>query len=105
PVSGQPELKATPAAIASVGYRARGFLLTRRQVAMPEGWWWARAAITGGWGAQFATADSSRAVALTVRGLIQSEALSGCELAEYADHARDRYRCAVYDGDRLVACL
>ncbi|RUP13248.1 MAG: nitrate reductase, partial [Methylobacterium sp.] len=105
PVSGQPELKATPAAIASVGYRGRGFLLTRRQVAMPEGWWWARAAITGGWGAQFATADSSRAVALMVRGLIQSEALSGCELAEYADHTRNRYRCAVYDGDRLVACL
>ena len=99
PVSGQPELKATPAAIAPVAYRARGFLLSRRQVAMPEGWWWARAAITGGWGAQFATHDSSRAVALMVRGLIQSEALSGCELAEYADHARDRYRCAVYDGD------
>jgi assimilatory nitrate reductase catalytic subunit len=29
-------------------------------------------------------------VALTMRGLFQ-----GCELAEYADHARGRYRCAV----------
>ncbi len=105
PVSGQPELKATPAAIEPVAYRARGFLLSRRQVALPDGWWWARAAITGGWGLQFATDASSRAVALMVRGLIQSEALSGCELAEYADPARDRYRCAVYDGPRLVACL
>ena len=42
---------------------------------------------------------------MMMRGLIRSEALSGCELAEYADHARDRYRCAVYDGARLVACL
>ena len=105
PVSGQPELKATPAAIAPVAYRARGFLLSRAQVTPPEGWWWARAAITGGWGVQFATQDSSRAVALMMRGLIQSEALPGCELAEYADHARDRYRCAVYDGTRLVASL
>ncbi len=105
PVSGQPELKATPAAIAPLAYRARGFLLSRAQVDLPEGWWWARAAITGGWGVQFATQDSSRAVALMMRGLIQSEALPGCELAEYADHARDRYRCAVYDGTRLVASL
>ena len=66
---------------------------------------WARAAITGGWCVQFATAASSSAVALMVRGLIQSEALAGYELAEYADHARDRYRCAVYDGSRLVASL
>jgi assimilatory nitrate reductase catalytic subunit len=105
PVSGQPELKATPAALEPVAYRARGYLLSRRQVALPEGWWWARAAITGGWGVQFATAASSSAVALMVRGLIQSEALAGFELAEYADHARDRYRCAVYDGARLIACL
>ena len=40
-----------------------------------------------------------------VRGLIQSDALAGCELAEYADHARDRYRCAVYVGPTLVASL
>ena len=83
----------------------RGFLLTRRQVALPEGWWWARAAITGGWGLQFATQDGSRAAALMMRGLIQSAALHGYELAEYADHARDRYRCAVYDGRTLIASL
>ena len=105
PVSGQPELKATPAMIAPVSYRARGFLLTRHQVPLPQGWWWARAAITGGWGVQFATPDGSREVALMMRGLIQSDALRGYELAEYADHARDRYRCAVYDGQRLVASL
>ncbi|GJD90793.1 Nitrate reductase [Methylobacterium hispanicum] len=100
PVSGQPELKATPASVAPVAYRARGYLLTREGVAPPEGWWWARAAVTGGWGLLFATQEGSRAVAMLMRGLFQ-----GYELAEYADHARGRYRCAVYDGERLVACL
>ncbi|MDP4024316.1 nitrate reductase [Methylobacterium sp. NEAU 140] len=105
PVSGQPELKATPAAAAPVAYRTRGLLLSRGQVALPEGWWWARAAIAGGWGVQFATQEGSREVALTVRGLMRTDALRGLELAEYADHARDRYRCAVYDGQTLVAYL
>ncbi|MGC5780705.1 molybdopterin-dependent oxidoreductase [Methylobacterium sp. NFXW15] len=102
PVSGQPELKATPAAIEAVAYRARGFVLSRNLVRVPEGWWWARAAISGGWGVQFATHDGSREVALALRGLIQG---AGFQLAEYADHARGRYRCAVYDGASLVASI
>ena len=102
PVSGQPELKATPAAIAAVSYRARGFVLSRGAVPMPEGWWWAKAAIPGGWGVQFATQDGSREVALALRGLVQG---AGYQVAEYADHARGRYRCAVYDGARLVASI
>ena len=100
PVSGQPELKATPAAIRAVAYRARGYLLSRESAAPPPGWWWARAAVAGGWGLLFATRDGSRETAMLMRGLFQ-----GYELAEYADHARGRYRCAVYDGARLVACL
>jgi len=100
PVSGQPELKATPAALSPAPYRSRGFLLTRAEHTPPAGWWWARATVEGGSGLQFATQESSRAVALTMRGLFQ-----GLELAEYADHARGHYRCAVYDGNRLVACL
>ncbi|GJD80149.1 nitrate reductase [Methylobacterium gregans] len=100
PVSGQPELKATPASVAPVAYRARGYLLTREGIAPPEGWWWARAAVTGGWGLLFAAQEGSREIAMLMRGLFQ-----GYELAEYADHARGRYRCAVYEGQRLVACL
>ena len=102
PVSGQPELKATPAAIEAVAYRARGFVLSREAVPVPEGWWWAKAAVPGGWGVQFATQDGSREVALALRGLVQG---AGYQLAEYADHARGRYRCAVYDGARLVASI
>ncbi|WP_336486825.1 molybdopterin-dependent oxidoreductase [Methylobacterium nigriterrae] len=100
PVSGQPELKATPARIRPVAYRSRGFLLTREPLAAPSGWWWARAAIQGGSGLQFAAQDGSREIALLMRGAFQ-----GLELAEYADHARGRYRCAVYREGRLVASL
>ena len=100
PVSGQPELKATPAGITAVPYRNRGFLLTRREHTLPQGWWWARATVQGGSGLQFATQESSREVALMMRGLFQ-----GHDLAEYADHARGRYRCAVYADEQLVACL
>ncbi|MGU3540906.1 molybdopterin-dependent oxidoreductase [Methylobacterium sp. A54F] len=100
PVSGQPELKATPAAIGPVAYRSRGFLLTRGQTPAPAGWWWARATIANGSALLFATQEGSREIALAVRGLFQ-----GHEIAEYADHARGRYRCAVYEGERLVAAL
>ena len=100
PVSGQPELKATPACAEAVAYRSRGFLMTRAAHAAPAGWWWARATIAGGSMLQFATNDGSREVMLAMRGAFQ-----GLEIAEYADHARGRYRLAAYEDGRLVACL
>ena len=100
PVSGQPELKATPSAIEAVAYRSRGYLLTRTPLTPPAGWWWARATVAGGSGLLFATQEGSRELALAVRGLFP-----GQELAEYVDHARGLYRCAVYADGRLVAAL
>ena len=100
PVSGQPELKATPARIAPVLFRSRGFLLTREAYTPPPGWWWARATIVGGSGLIFATDEGSREVALLTRGHFP-----GCEIAEYSDHARDLYRLAAFRDGRLVACL
>ncbi|GMA73880.1 hypothetical protein GCM10025880_02970 [Methylorubrum aminovorans] len=100
PVSGQPELKATPASVEAVAYRSRGYLLTRDIQAAPAGWWWARATVQGGSGLIFATQEGSREMALSVRGLFP-----GHELAEYVDHARGLYRCAVYRGDQLIAAL
>ncbi|WP_232630895.1 nitrate reductase [Methylobacterium sp. Leaf118] len=100
PVSGQPELKATPASIEAVTYRSRGYLLTRAPLAAPAGWWWARATVSGGSGLLFATQEGSREMALAMRGLFP-----GLELAEYVDHARGLYRCAVYTEGRLVAAL
>ncbi|GJE28977.1 nitrate reductase [Methylobacterium organophilum] len=100
PVSGQPELKATPAALEAVAFRSRGYLITREPQAAPQGWWWARATVQDGSGLIFATQDGSREIALALRGAFQ-----GLDIAEYSDHGRGLYRLAAYDGARLVASL
>jgi assimilatory nitrate reductase catalytic subunit len=45
PHSGQPEAKATPAAIAPVSFSLRGFVRTRHPLTFPQATWWARAAV------------------------------------------------------------
>ena len=50
PFSGQPEVKATPAAIEPVAFRYRGFLLARERVALPADTWWARVTLATGAG-------------------------------------------------------
>ena len=61
PFSGQPEMKATPVSIAPYEYVFRGFVLSRKALALPPSLWWARAAVSGGYGYLFAdNADLSR---------------------------------------------
>ena len=49
PFSGQPENKATPAAIAPYEYVFRGFALSRKPLELPAHAWGARVAVTGGY--------------------------------------------------------
>jgi assimilatory nitrate reductase catalytic subunit len=44
PYSGQPEAKATPAAIAPVEFKMRGFIRSRQPIALPNATWWTRLA-------------------------------------------------------------
>ena len=99
PVSGQPELKATPAALAPVAFARRGFALARGPIpAPPEGWWWVRVSVEGGAGLLFACdagADESAAFL---------DALApGTERAAY--RTREAYRGAAYADGRLAACV
>jgi assimilatory nitrate reductase catalytic subunit len=48
PFSGQPEAKATPAAIVAVSFSLRGFTRTRQAITLPEGTWWARVSVADG---------------------------------------------------------
>jgi assimilatory nitrate reductase catalytic subunit len=48
PHSGQPEAKATPAAIAPVVFSMRGFARTRVLLAFPPGTWWVRTTVADG---------------------------------------------------------
>ncbi|RXT56483.1 nitrate reductase [Bosea sp. Tri-44] len=100
PFSGQPEMKATPAAIAPVSFRSRGFLLGAEDFALPEGSWWTRVAVESGQGRLFATqADAAEIMQL-------AHAVFGPEgLLEMVDAERGLYRCAVIRDGRLTAAL
>jgi assimilatory nitrate reductase catalytic subunit len=98
PFSGQPESKATPAAITPVALPWAGFVLSRTPLAFPAGTWWARVAITGGVGYLFATATEPHRWAE-----IAKKMFAGCEQAEYVDHGL--YRLAAFTGHRLDGAL
>jgi assimilatory nitrate reductase catalytic subunit len=101
PYSGQPESKATPAAIVPVAFAYRGFVMARRAIALPHPNWWARTTIAGGYGYLLATNDDSAAWRKTARGLSGENA----EWCEYADAPRGIYRAAAFLEGRLDICL
>ncbi len=100
PYSGQPENKATPAAIEACAYTQRGFVLSRAPLTFPDETWWARVAVTGGYGYLFASNEEPE------RWQAWLDADSDMiELAEYADKARGIYRAAIFKNDRIDLCL
>jgi assimilatory nitrate reductase catalytic subunit len=104
PHSGQPEAKATPAAIAPVAFASRGFALTRRSVALPPATWWARVAVAGGTGYLVATNDTLVAWREAARTLL-GRGVETVEFAEYIDIPSGLYRVAAFAEGRLEACL
>jgi assimilatory nitrate reductase catalytic subunit len=99
PFSGQPEAKATPVAIAPYDYVFRGFVLSRKELVLPENLWWARAAISGGYGYLFAdNGDLSHWPAWL-------KAHGGDDVAEYTDVGGGVYRAASFAGEQLEMCL
>jgi assimilatory nitrate reductase catalytic subunit len=101
PVSGQPEVKATPARIEPVEFGYRGFVLTRHRLDLPAGTWFARLAVAGGHGLLFAT-DQPPAIWHNLAHCLMPE---NAELAEYTDQRRGLVRIAAFRADRLDACI
>ncbi len=101
PHSGQPELKATPAAISPVEFLSQGFALSARPVAFPPDSWWTRVAIAGGFGYSLASNDG-----ISVwREVVERMFTAGAERAEYAEEARGAYRVAAFVDGRLDGAL
>jgi assimilatory nitrate reductase catalytic subunit len=100
PFSGQPELKATPAAIAPVTFPYRGFVLTRRKITLSEGTWWVKVAVAGGFGFLFASTENPEGWSEFARSLFAED-----EIAEYADVSRAVYRIAGFRDGRLDGAL
>jgi assimilatory nitrate reductase catalytic subunit len=99
PFSGQPEMKATPVAIAAYEYVFRGFVLSRQELALPQNLWWARATIPGGYGYLFAdNGDLPRWPAWL-------KAQGADDVAEYSDVGSGVYRAASFAGERLDTCV
>ncbi len=104
PHSGQPEAKATPAAIAPAAFVSRGFALMRHAAVLPASAWWARVAVVGGTGYLLATdapVDTWRGAA----GSLLRQGVEPIELAEYIDIPRGLYRVAAFAQGRLEGCL
>lgn len=100
PFSGQPEMKATPVAIAPAAYRFEGFVLSREAFLLPEQSWWARLAVQGGEGRLFATDAAVDAMAALMRERFGAEGLT-----ELIDRDGGSYRCAVLRDGQLQAAL
>ena len=100
PLSGQPEMKATPVSIAPVAYRFEGFVLSRESFALPAGSWWARLAVQGGEGRLFSTDAPVEAMAALMRDRFGADGLT-----ELIDRDGGSYRCAVLRDGRLQAAL
>jgi assimilatory nitrate reductase catalytic subunit len=99
PYSGQPEAKATPAAIAPIDFGLRGFARTRGALKLPAGTWWARVATPEGVEYRFATS----------RGPMFWHDFAFRELGPEAKLAEDFdgriYRAAAFLDDSLDGCL
>jgi assimilatory nitrate reductase catalytic subunit len=99
PHSGQPEAKATPAAIAPVSFPLQGFLRTRSSTPLPEGTWWVRVAVAEGSEYRLAT----RHGALYWHDFAYRALASDARLAERLDG--DSYRAAAYVDGEIMGSL
>ncbi|HLH88658.1 MAG TPA: molybdopterin-dependent oxidoreductase [Xanthobacteraceae bacterium] len=104
PLSGQPEAKATPAAIAPIAFASRGFALARQPIALPASDWWARVAVAGGTGYLLATDAPVMDWKEAARSLL-GRGVEPIEFAEYIDVPRGLYRVAAFAQGRLEGCL
>jgi assimilatory nitrate reductase catalytic subunit len=101
PVSGQPEAKATPAALERIDFAFQGFALARRPLTLPRGTWWARVACAEGDGYVFASDHGPLRWHAVAPELFGEHAV----LTQYIDRGRGIYRAAAFLGGELAGCI
>ncbi len=98
PFSGQPDIKATPVALAPLPAPQEAFLLSRTALDLPEGSFWARVALGGGFGWKvLADLDAS-----TWQAFGRAR-IAGRDHAELVDVTGGHYRLAVFEPDGSLA--
>ena len=100
PISGQPDAKSTPAAVAPVEFARQGFALTvGRFGPLGKGAWWAKATVPNGDGLLFAL-DGAPDLETVLPDLDPDD-----EIVSLADPGRGVSRAAVFRQGVLVGCL
>ncbi|HXC30262.1 MAG TPA: molybdopterin-dependent oxidoreductase [Stellaceae bacterium] len=106
PVSGQPELKGTPARVSPVAALWRGLLLRRDGLPAGDSYYWARTPLEEGHAFDLAGWEplpSGRGTETWVAELMGSS--PDAEMVIFADPARGIFRYATIVEERLEACL
>jgi assimilatory nitrate reductase catalytic subunit len=106
PISGQPELKATPVRIAPVTPQWHAVLLRGTEQMPPGPYYWARTPVERGQAFTligWEPLPSGRGTELWITALLDTQ--PAADLVIYADPARGTYRYASIVGRRLEACL
>lgn len=103
PISGQPELKHTPARVTGVPSAWYALLLTTRALKPEMVHYWARAEERDCMRYELAGPPVSSGQPPTIGLLIELD--EGDEITEYRDPASGSYRAAVFSRGRLAACV
>jgi assimilatory nitrate reductase catalytic subunit len=101
PVSGQPEMKATPVRISRVEMRAEGFIVSRSRIELPAWLQHARLKIAGGEAVLFASTREPAAL----HAILENSIPALKARRTLSDPAGDHHRALSFEGDRLDAAL
>ena len=106
PLSGQPDSKATPVAIAPLAVASAGFMLSRRRVRLPRDSVWSWSAVAGGYAARIDTNGEGADLLAALAADCDARAEVGkVEVLRYQDAARGLSRVALIERGQLVGAL
>ncbi len=105
PVSGQPEFKHTPVRVVRYAPVWYGFVLTRREIVPEQATYWSRARREGLWHYELAGEEAPQDWAACARRMLIDDTGGQGDWAELFDTAASTYRAALFDGERLEACI
>jgi assimilatory nitrate reductase catalytic subunit len=100
PVSGQPELKATPVRLAPRAFANEGGFVGQRAIQLPNSCWWAAISLNSGVGYRMASDLSVQETAAWFNTNFQH-----CEITEFLDEEGGLYRAAAIKQGRVEAAL
>lgn len=104
PVSGQPEFKYTAVRIEPYVACWHGFLLSRRKLPLEHASYWSLSRGRGLWRYELAGIESADNWGNRARELL-CESADGVQWVEYFDQAKQRYRAARLENNRLESCI